>query len=124
MIIAITGSNLTYGSALHVFSSGSTIAPNRLVKIQNQHLAATASACLAVIQESTGLATVVRGKKITNTGNSGFAQVSHPSGQTISAVNIVDGVYYALGRGGSTTDTTDTAQNIVNQIDTLLRLNS
>lgn len=113
MVVAITGSNLTYGSALHVYSSGSGVEPTRLVKIQNQHLLATASACLQVIQESKGLATVIRGKQVRNVGDFGFAQVTNGSGQTISAENLVDGIYFAMGRGGSQSDTTATAADIV-----------
>jgi len=110
-VFEVTGSALTTGGAIKVYSNSSDNSARSLVKIVNDNSSATKAVGLTINQWGAAPSAVLRGSMVynvyTHTGLNMFV-----TGQTISASFLAGGQYNCMNRNSGQSDTTDTATAI------------
>jgi hypothetical protein len=111
-IFELSGSALTTGNAVKVYSNSSTTGVRSLVKVVNDNTSANKTTALEINQLSSSPAIITRGTRVNNHAAQSGVNV-WLTGQVVSASYVAGGQYSALMRNSSQTDTTDTAVAIV-----------
>ena len=108
--IDITADALTSGEALKVVSNCASTTARSIAHIHQDHASATHAVALRLTQDAVAPALQVEGPIITDANTT---QDNDANGHTITAAQLIDGTFFAIGRGSSKTDTTATAAEIV-----------
>lgn len=108
-VIDITADALTSGKALNITSDSSDTTAREVAYISNDNASSEAST-LRLYNRTTFPALVCQGRITTGLGQTSS---SNTAGQTITAAQLIHGVWAAAGRNASQDDTTHTAAQIV-----------
>ncbi len=111
-IVEITGSALTTGDVMKLYSNSSNTSDRAILRLVNDNASATGASCLTIQQDATGTPALIfrGGGQITNTT---FFDTADNNGRDITTAQLIGGIYSAVNRTTNQHDTTPTAAQIV-----------
>jgi len=111
-IVEITGSALTTGDVMKLYSDSSNTSDRAILRLVNDNSAATGASCLTLQQDALGTPALIfrGGGQITNTT---FFDTADNNGRDITTAQLIGGIYSAVNRTTNQHDTTPTAAQIV-----------
>jgi len=114
-IVEITGSSLTTGDMMVLYSDSSNTSDRTLLNITNDNASSEKVVLVQLTQDAFSYpAFIQRGGGTVK--NLPTFNTSHATSQTIAITHLIEGSYFAVGRGAGTTDTTPTSAQIVARI--------
>ena len=114
-IVEITGSSLTTGDLMHLYSNSSNTSDRSLLKITNDNASSEKVTLIELKQDAFSYPAFIQrgGGTIKNLPT---FNTSLTGSQTIAITHLIEGSYFAVGRNASQTDTTPTSAQIVARI--------
>tara|TARA_X000001388_G_C2233315_1_gene124123 strand:+ start:193 stop:3645 length:3453 start_codon:yes stop_codon:yes gene_type:complete len=111
-IVEITGSSLTTGNMMVLYSNSSNTSERSMLKITNDNASSEKTVLVELDQDAPGFPALIQrgGGTVLNPP---LFQTSLTAGQTIAAASLIDGTYFAINRNAGQTDTTATSAQIV-----------
>ena len=109
-VVDITADAITSGAALKIVSDCSSTTARSLVHVHQDHASATHATGLRIIQDGAGPALDAGGAIVDKRP---LTQDTDTAGATITTAQFIDGIFVAVNRNNSETDTTPTAAQIV-----------
>ena len=114
-IVEITGSSLTTGDMMVLYSDSSNTSDRTLLNITNDNASSEKVVLVQLTQDAFSYpAFIQRGGGTVK--NLPTFNTSHATSQAIAITHLIEGSYFAVGRGAGTTDTTPTSAQIVARI--------
>jgi len=114
-IVQITGSSLTTGDMMVLYSDSSNTSDRTLLNITNDNASSEKVVLVQLTQDAFSYpAFIQRGGGTVK--NLPTFNTSNTAGQTIAITHLIEGTYFAIGRNASQTDTTPTSAQIVARI--------
>ena len=114
-IVEITGSSLTTGEVMHLYSNSSNTSDRSMLKITNDNASSEKVALIELKQDAFSYPAFIQrgGGTVKNlpTFNTSLA-----NNQVIAVTHLIEGTYFAVGRDAGKTDTTATSAQIVARI--------
>ena len=114
-VVEISGSSLTTGDLMHLYSNSSSTSDRSLLKVTNDNASSEKVTLIELKQDAFSYpAFIQRGGGTVK--NLPTFNTSLTGSQTIAVTHLIEGSYFAVGRDAGRTDTTPTSAQIVARI--------